>query len=107
MDRETYSGREFKGDLGEYNPEMPERDFGHVREMERALAENTERMAKALDALAHAIEPTLNPGNVEADPDGSVPSPIRCKLADDLARTNDHLFRLVSQVQRLHDRVDV
>lgn len=84
------------------------RDQGHIREMVTALEENTERLIKAMEGLGSAIEPVLRPSDEGTPEDGlATPAPIRCALADDLARINDKLYRTVERIQRKRERIDI
>lgn len=81
-------------------------DVRHVREMTEALEQNTLRASKAVEALAHRIAPVLMPANVTPD-DDSAPTPVRCPLADDLAKANDRLYHLVRRIEGLAQSVDI
>lgn len=81
-------------------------DVGHINEMTAALEENSQRLNKAIDSLASRISPILMPTDPMDDSE-SVPKPIRCEVADQLARVNDRVFSLIGYVERLVNRVDI
>lgn len=85
---------------------MVERDNGHVREMTTALDENVLRLQKVVEVLSMRLDPILLPRNIAPD-DDSNPTPIRCPIADELAKLNDRVYQTIKRIEAVTQSVDI
>lgn len=87
---------------------FPQQETGHVRSMLTELDENANQLLKTIDMLAGQLRPVSKdfPESEASEKDG-VPQPLRCMVADELARVNERLINARVWINKLSDRLDV